>query len=345
VRIGDGPSTLLANGTFMFGASGYSGTTVEALLNPATLSWTDTGAGKADGNGEEGWSLLPSGQVLTVDTDNLAAPQNTEIYTPATGSWASAGNTPVALPDSDGEIGPSVTLHSGSVFAVGASGNNAVYSPGTGRWAAAPAFPVLGGRVFDEADGPAAVLPNGQVLMMASPGEYQTPSHFFIYNGSTISRTADTSDAAELSSFDGFMLDLPTGQILFNDRVGGLWLYTATGAAPVSAEPKITSVATGLRAGRSYTVKGTQLSGLTQGAAYGDDFQDGTNSPLVAIVNTATGDLVFARTSGITNTSVAPHAKGSATFAVPAGIETGAAELYVIASGVRSTGVAVTVSP
>lgn len=51
VRIGDAPSTVLGNGTFMLGASGYSGTTAEALLNEAKLTWRATGTGKADGNG------------------------------------------------------------------------------------------------------------------------------------------------------------------------------------------------------------------------------------------------------------------------------------------------------
>ncbi|MEJ0045512.1 MAG: hypothetical protein WDN04_04760 [Rhodospirillales bacterium] len=103
VRIGDGPGTVLANGKFMLGASGYSGSTSEALLNAATLKWKATGAGKADGNGEEGWSLLPNGDLLTVDTTNGS---NTEIYNPKTGAWASAGSTPVALIDPIGGSRP-----------------------------------------------------------------------------------------------------------------------------------------------------------------------------------------------------------------------------------------------
>jgi hypothetical protein len=95
VRIGDGPSTVLANGRFMLGASGYSGTTVQAILDASKLTWTATGTGKVDGNGEEGWSLLPNGDVLTVDTTDTSPRQNTELYSPKTGSWASAGKTPV----------------------------------------------------------------------------------------------------------------------------------------------------------------------------------------------------------------------------------------------------------
>src|ERR1700693_2074768 len=55
--IGDAPTVVLANGTFMMGDCC---TTKQALLNPTTLTWTSTGAGKADPNSEEGWTLLPA---------------------------------------------------------------------------------------------------------------------------------------------------------------------------------------------------------------------------------------------------------------------------------------------
>ena len=344
MRIGDAPGTLLADGTFFFGASGYSGTTVEALLNAATLGFTDTGTGKAEGNGEEGWSLLPNGDVLTVDTNNSAAPQNTELYSPATGAWASAGNTPAALA-SGGEIGPQLTLPNGTVLAIGATGHNAVYTAAGGAWSAAPDFPVIGGQQYDEADGPGAVLPNGQVLLMASPGEYNEPSHFYLFNGTKLTAAGDTPNAATLSSYYGFMLVLPTGQVLFNDRVGNLWTYTSPGKPLAHARPIVKSVPKTIVAGKSYTVKGTQLSGLAQGAAYGDDYQSNTNYPLVRLVITATGHVFYARTTGITSTAVAPGAAGAAKFAVPAAIETGAATLYVVANGIASTGKAITISP
>lgn len=50
------------------------------------------------------------------------------------------------------------------------------------------------------------------------------------------------------------------------------------------------------------------------------------------------------RSSGFTSTAVAPRAPGSANFLVPSGMETGAAKLYVVANGVASKPVAVTVN-
>jgi len=228
-RIGDGPSIVLANGKFMVGASGYSGTTVQALFDPLHATWKSTGLGKADGNGEEGWSLLPNGKVLTVDTTDTTPTQHSEVYDPSTGTWSIAGSTPVPLVDANGEVGPQVLLPTGTVLATGATGDNARFDAKTGVWSTAPSFPVIAGQQYDVADGPAAVLPDGQVLLDASPGEYGKPAHFFVYDGArnTLTQVADAPDAVNQSSHYGYMLVLPTGQVLFNDRYNDLDVFTA----------------------------------------------------------------------------------------------------------------------
>ena len=341
VRIGDGPSTVLANGTFMLGASGYSGTTAQALLNAKKLTWRATGTGKADGNGEEGWSLLPNGDVLTVDTTD--AP-NTEIYSRLTGSWTGAGDTPASLIDADGEVGPQVLRPNGTVFATGATGANAVYSTATGTWSAGPSFPVIGGQQYDVADGPAAVLPDGDVLVDASPGDYTPPSHVFDFNGSTLTEVPDPPNAASFASNDAYMMVLPTGQILFNDRIGDIEVYNGTGSPKPGWLPRVTSVPAALTAGGTYQVTGKQLNGLTQAAAYGDDYQDATNYPLVRITNTATGAVTYARTTGITTMTVKPGVTSSVSFTLPATTPAGASTLVVVASGFASPPVNVTVT-
>jgi len=62
--IGDAQTVVLPNGTYM---QANCCTKEQALFSPSTMSWTPTGAGKFDINDEEGWTLLPSGKVLTVD--------------------------------------------------------------------------------------------------------------------------------------------------------------------------------------------------------------------------------------------------------------------------------------
>ena len=83
--IGDAQSVVLEDGTWMIASSI---TNQQALLDAKTLTWKPTGAGKFDGNDEEGWSLLPDGTVLTVDCYvNQSSPgflnnTNSEIYDP-----------------------------------------------------------------------------------------------------------------------------------------------------------------------------------------------------------------------------------------------------------------------
>ena len=74
-NIGDAASDVLANGTFMLQhpcktcLTNPDLTVDDALLNAKTLTWTVIpGTGKNDPNDEEGWTLEPSGQLLTVDT-------------------------------------------------------------------------------------------------------------------------------------------------------------------------------------------------------------------------------------------------------------------------------------
>jgi hypothetical protein len=343
--IGDAPSAVLANGTFMLGqiAGIHS-----ALLNAKTLKWTPTGAGKADSFSEEGLSLLGNGDVLTVDTENGS---HAERYSPSTGTWSSAGSTPSRLSSGD-EIGPQVLMPSGDVVAFGTSGANAFYKPntpsGSNPWSAAPSFPVLGGQQFSAADAPAVVLPDGDVLIASDPYNsstgWQMPTHFFDLHGSTISQVTDSPNAPNDYSYFLRMLVLPTGQVLVNDA-GTLEIYTDGNPAPTAYAPyglKLSS--TVLAPGSSATVSGKQLNGLTQAVAFGDDYQAATNFPLVKIVNDATNVVTFARTSGMTSMSVEPNVASSANFALPKTTPMGASELYVGANGIWSSPTAVRIS-
>jgi hypothetical protein len=339
-RIGDAPSAVLANGQFMLGASGYSGTTAHALFNAKTWTWSATGTGKADGNGEEGWTLLPNGDLLTVDTNDA---QNTELYDPSSGAWTSAGSTPSSLIDGDGEEGPDLLMPDGVVLATGATGSNAIYNIETGKWGEAPSFPVIGGKQYDIADGPGAVLPDGSVLLEASPGDYTPPAHFFVFNGTTLKQVADAPNSQYEASSYGYMLVLPTGQIMLDARLGALYIYNAGGTPNPSWKPTVVSVAKRLKPGASYRLTGRQLDGLTQGSAYGDDFQGATNYPLVRITSASSRRVFYARTSGMTSMSIAPGTQSSTYFAVPKQVPAGPASLTAVVNGIPATPVKVTI--
>src|SRR5579884_2500069 len=118
--IGDAQGVILNTGTYM---QANCCTKQFAYFHPGTLSWTafDTN-GKFDVFDEEGFNLLPNGQVLTVDAYVFQYDpngKNSELYNPATKTWSSAGSTVVQLWDShcgvqngaSFEVGPAARWH------------------------------------------------------------------------------------------------------------------------------------------------------------------------------------------------------------------------------------------
>jgi hypothetical protein len=97
--------------------------------------------------------------------------------------------------------------------------------------------------------------------------------------------------------------------------------------------------------GQTYKIAGTQFNGLSQGAAFGDEFDTHTNYPLVRITNNSSGHVFYCRTHDHSSMGVATGSKTITTeFDVPSGMETGAGMLEVVANGIPSTAVAVTVN-
>jgi hypothetical protein len=343
--IGDAQGVVLANGTFMVA---NCCTTQSALLDASSLTWTLTGTGKADSNDEEGWTLLPNGMVLAADANNTANLTNSELYNPSTGSWSSGGSTVVKLDDTnaDGtgshEMGPAVLRPDGTVFATGGTSNTAIYNTATGAWAAGPAF----ANGFDVADGPAALLPNGNVLVDASPGVFKAPSKLFEFNGTDLIAAPNPPNAVNEPSYVGRMLVLPTGQIMFTDSSNDVEIYTASGTFQDAWRPTVSSFPFLLVPGTSnYSISGTQFNGLSQGAAYGDDAQAATNYPLVRIINNATGHVRYATTHNHSTMAVATGSAAVSTqFDVPPDIETGPSVLEVVANGIPSNPVNISVA-
>ncbi len=355
--IGDAQSAVLPNGHMM---QANCCNTDQAILTitGSTASWATTGTGKADWNDEEGWTLLPSGNVLTVDAyvDSYnATGTNSELYTTSTGKWATAGSTVEQLWDSAAacggegsasyEVGPAVLRPNGTVFATGVNscgaGHTAIYTISTGKWTAGPNF----SGTLDIADGPAALLPDGNVLLDTSPGIFNTGSEFFEWDGTTLNATTGPPNASIDSSYVGDMVILPTGQILFTDFSSSVEIYTPAGTYQAAWQPTITSVATTLAPGSTNNaISGTQLNGLSLGAAYGDDNQSATNFPLVRITDSA-GHVTYCKTHTFSTMGVATGTTVvSAQFDIPSTVAAGTATLVVVANGIPSAAKTVTIS-
>ena len=359
-NIGDAQGDVLANGTFMLSqacqdclSSNPILTTTDALFNQTGRDWTTLpGPGKNDPNDEEGWTLLPNGKLLTVDT--WLTP-TTELFTPASLSWAGAGNTVKSPVNSNAvEIGPQVEMPGGNTLVVGA-GNGSIapaacndhqpastqlYDYAAAKWVNGPSIPTIGGIQYDSADGPGAVLPDGNVLFDVSPCVFNAPIEFFLYEAKsrTLVPVPDVPTAANDSTFNTRLLDLPNGQVLFNDGSQQMQVYTAGGTPNPAWAPTVTGLSSfSFTPGQTASLSGIQLAGLDPGAAYGDDVQDATNFPVVRITNSKTGVVTYARTSGWTSVSVAPGAASSTRFTVPGTTPAGRSTLVVIANGIASS--------
>ncbi|HEX3430814.1 MAG TPA: hypothetical protein VHT03_08000 [Rhizomicrobium sp.] len=342
VNIGDSPSSVMPHGDF---AIGNKLTEKIALLDPSTMRWRFLGAtGKHDFNAEEGWTLLPDGSVLTVDVkDNPHA----ERYVITRGEWLDAGSTVVNLqgpplccgcthypPDNKcyyppGEVGPALLMPDGTVFATGAlhsgetKAHTAIYTPGSNSWAAGPDFPD-GDQAGDEF---ASLLPNGHALVEGNSGI------LYEFDGKTL--TAEPVNAGSAS-----LMLLPSGFVL----VGGFEIYSSNGTYQDSWRPTITGYPGTLARGSTYTISGSQFNGLSQANAFGDELQSSTNYPLVRIFNIASGHVIYARTHDHSSMAVATgNLTVSTQFDVPANAETGASSLVVVANGIPSHPVSVTV--
>jgi hypothetical protein len=344
--IGDASTVVLSNGQLML-ANAIS--TQAALLNALTLTWTTTGSGKFDSNDEEGWTLLPNGKVLTVDAyvgHYQSNGINYELYDPTAGTWSVAGTTPVQLWDSAAncggqghasyEVGPAILLPNGTIFATGANscgpGHTAIYDTTAGTWTAGPDFP----SNLDIADGPAALEPNGKMLMMTSPLIFNSGAVFFEWDGTSLTQVAGPPNAPNVSSFQGHLLVLPTGQIMYTDYTTDVEIFTPT-PGNYDWVPTATLAALAYsRATIGFELVGTKFNGLSQASAYGDDLQNATNYPIVRITNIATGHVFYCRTQNPSTMAVGFAGPESVRVFIPLNMETGPSYLEVVANGIPS---------
>jgi hypothetical protein len=347
-EIGDAAATLLADGRLLAGNLVDSRT---ALYNPATNTWTAAGNMAARSN-EEAWTLLPDGTVLTVSCANHP---KAEKYLPASNKWVTAGSTPVELVQASSiEIGPGVVTPNGKVFCIGATGHTAIYTPPAnpadpGTWTAGPDFPKDGqGRLLKAKDAPACLLTNGNVLCVAGPcgdnaNDWASPTNFFEFDGVNLIRVSDPPNAGGVT-YEGRLLIVPSGQVLFAAGSNAIYVYTSTGSPNPAWQPVITTFPSDVQLGNTYTLTGTQLNGLSQAAMYGDDAQQATNYPLVRAQNVADGTVSYWRTANHSTMGVATGGKiVSTTVTVPSTLASGTYQVAVVANGIASSPVTVAV--
>ena len=367
-NIGDSQSIILQNGTMLI--ANISNTNM-ASFDPSTLTFSALNpSGKLDRNDEEGWTILPSGKILTVDAGTA---NTSEIYDPVAKTWGTTALTQVSLTDLGGncnsqEVGPAVMRPDGTIinFTGSPLGQNAVYNIAGNSWshAASMDFPAISGAQYTAADAPASLLPDGHVLVMSSPGctqvsttpvKYTTfnkPSHFFELDlNNNLTQVTDSANAGSFISYQGRMLLLPSGEVLLTafdqGSTDAVQLYS-NGNAPQDAwRPIITSVPSILGLGDTYKVSGKQFNGFSAGATYGDDAQMATNFPLVRITD-HDGHVFYAKTHDPSRMGVVTQPSNEVVFTnfdVPGNLATGTGSLVVVTNGIASNATPITVEP
>jgi len=335
----DSLSEMLPNGNVLIApvAPAPSGYTV--IFNPSTNTWSLGAKLYRGGNAsEQSWLKLADGSVLSVDGANTS-----ERYIPSLNRWVSDGAVPVDLFDQNHELGGGFLLADGRALFLGASGHTALYTQsGTsapGTWAAGPSIPSGQGTP----DAPAAMLPDGTVLLAVGPaGTLKGPTTFYVYDPAT-NIFSFGSGAPNLSGapFGDRMLDLPDGTVLFTDGGSTLYDYDPQATPLADGTPTITGIQS--NGDGTYQLTGTLLNGISEGAAYGDDAQMSSNYPLVRFSDGA-GAVYYARTFNWSSTGVASGTASQTTeYVLPLGIPAGDYSVSVVANGIASSPMTVSI--
>lgn len=259
------------------------------------------------------------------------------------------GTTPVRLSNvQTWEIGPAVLLPDGTVLATGAStdrasaGHYAVYDSTSHTWTKSGDLPTIYGGLpsqkypLEAEDEPAALLPDGNVLIMTHPVNSGPQSaYFFEWTGSQFCPVSSPTIIPSNATLAA-MLVLPTGQVLLTTTSNVLQVYTPSQGGNPALAPMITSLPSYIQQGQMYELSGKYLNGWSQASMSGDDLQNATNYPLVRITNNASGNLRYCRTHDHSSMAVANPNVVSTFFDVPSNIELGASTLEVVANGIST---------
>jgi len=184
---GDDPSILVPGGKILagdlLGPQAYLYSIAEDTFAPTGTKVYD------DSSDEEGWAVLPRGQILNYDLFQSIATNTgfAEEYNPSAGIWTSIspadgtarGTLPVLSDTEVGfELGPILRLLDGRALVIGANQHTALYTPSANTWAPGPDMHAdltgPGGTIpnasFGADDAAAALLPTGHVYLTADPG-------------------------------------------------------------------------------------------------------------------------------------------------------------------------------
>jgi MYXO-CTERM domain-containing protein len=308
--------------------------------------WT-AGPTSPIGSGDENaWASLQNGGVLAV------APMGAAIYDPVANKWTKTGALPSGFATTltgtyagtydFGDTAGISQMFDGRVIAYGL-GKTAIYTPGAtasdpGTWALGPNLlfktgPNNGTAGDDAEDEYTVTEPNGKVMIATYPFG-ASPDLLQEFDPTTNSWSEITPPADASGPYPVSYLNLPNGQVMVTCGSRD-WLYTPDSQPQDAWRPTVTSV-TYDSTSSTYTLTGTQISGLINGGDEGDDMTMAENYPIVFLKDTS-GNVYFCKSLNFSNMM---PSKGdtpeTCQFTTPAGLPQGTYDLYVSAVGVQS---------
>ncbi len=357
--VGDAPCALLPDGTLLVGSNNSSEV---AKLDPATMTWTAASSRSRGSSSEESWVLMPENTIVS---PSCIHPGQTWVYDIGNDQWTQDNDLPTSIvippPGDVAEIGPGLLLYNGMALFVGGNQHTAVYTPGgKPEWTNGPDLPMVNNQNVGTMDGPGALLVNGNLLVAAGPidaqGDYQAPSSYFEFDGTSFQRTSDPPNN-DCPTYVTRLLLLPNGDVLFcREDDGSFYAYHSDAAAPQdSFRPVIVNAPATASAGSTVQISGTQFNGLSQAVGYGDDSQTATNYPLVRVTDSAHNQVRYCRTfshtkidaSGDTTPSMGVATGATivtTSVAIPSDLGAGDYSLEVVANGIPSTPIDITIT-
>jgi len=336
----DSVSEMLPDGSVIIAPVSANPTLTSIIYTGSSNSWS-TGAEYLGIQDEASWVKLPDESILTIDRGTT----NSERYIPSQNKWIADSTAPEQLYSAENEIGAAFLLPDGRAFILGSTGHTAFYTPSgstaPGVWVAGPDLPNGQGT----SDAPAAMLATGKILCCVNAANDQdaTPTTFYEFDPTVSGSAAYTAEPTPSGGTDNIIpdfnvfLDLPDGTVLCSQFNNQLYVYQPSGTAVASGKPAITSVAA--NSDGSYTLTGTLLDGISEGAAFGDDLQMSTNRPIVRLTDNSS-NIYYARTYNWSSTAVMTGTTPQTTnFTLPPGLLSGTYSLSVSANGISSNSI------
>jgi hypothetical protein len=324
-EIADTGSATLADGRIL--DSTRTGNKIQ-IYDPTMDKWIANGTMPLGTGDENSWVSLQNGGILAVGYKSDGA----AIYDQATNKWVRTGPVPSGF--NTGDTAGISLMFDGRVLVYGI-GQMYIYTPGAtgadpGTWELGPKT-LMNYEAEDEFSN---TLPNGKVwsglvAKMYGPGvilqEFDPATN-------TVKSVPPPPDKG--NPYPIGYANLPTGQVMVTSEQQD-WIYTPDTPPDDAWRPTVSSVVYNSST-KTYTLTGTQISGLINGSDEGDDMTNAQNYPIVWLKDD-TGNVYYCRSF---NFSKMAPSKGdepeTCDFTTPAGLPDGSYSLYVSAVGVQS---------